>query len=935
VRYTSSINIAVYFLWLVVCCDLAYAELEFPVRVASIRFETQAGLSYEDLSRDLSFHPGDLVSQNDIDRAVTLLKERGVFSSVQVEFQTVDSVVNVVFHLTPKTIVSRVRFSGNPAMDPRTLRRRSRIQQGDYLDGEKIKRAIENVTEEYRKLGFSNASVDVRIEDRGYSSVDVIFDIKEGSQGQIVKIRMPENLPVILSNINKVLASEYLGQPASEQNLKEIRIRSLELARNEGYLQASTDIEKSHVFENGDIEISVNLVPREPLTIVFSGNKRFREEDLLSPLKLSTRSIPFSANIGRRLCRDVIQMYENEGYFFARASCYQGERVGDREYFHVDIDEGVPTQLVELVFEGNEHLSGNELRAVMQTKVAGWWIFGHWQRGILRGEILTEDLTSIEELYRSRGFQNVKTSFSLNRAEDENALSVTINIKEGPRSVLKSVTVRLNGYAKQLVADSGESVVPSDFQDLKPGEPYGLNEIDRAQTELNEHLINNGYPNARVTAQSNFDDGQVQFIITPGERVNIGNIRTEGNLFTHDQVLLRELKLSPGDLFSEERRQQSEQRVSALGLFRAVSLEPSDGAYDSSVENMSLRVVEQETGSLETALAYDTEDGLHLTTELTQRNLNGLGEALIVGFDGYFLGDAVNLFDAGRSRIAYFKPHLFDSDVDMQTEGFVQTAVNLFNEFSYDRIGSSFRLIAKPEQHYRLSAGPLVYLERLFDVDPDVQIGPDDSGTSLYSLLDGEASLDLRDDPYNTRRGTLSNVNLKYASPAIGSDSHFGAVNLSEMLFLPFTEKVVWVSRVGFSMIEPLGGTDVVPISQRIFLGGRSSLRGYARNSVGPRGELNNVIGGDSAWTFSNELQRDISENVVLAAFLDMGSSFLRHKGSFTGDPLSASDIKYSPGVGIRYKTPIGPASLDAALPLSREYGERAIRINFGIGLAY
>ena len=71
--------------------------------------------------------------------------------------------------------------------------------------------------------------------------------------------------------------------------------------------------------------------------------------------------------------------------------------------------------------------------------------------------------------------------------------------------------------------------------------------------------------------------------------------------------------------------------------------------------------------------------------------------------------------------------------------------------------------------------------------------------------------------------------------------------------------------------------------------------------------------------------------------FFDLGQSYLRNKGNFMGDPLSlnASDLRFSPGIGLRYKTPIGPLSIEYGFATEREFGERFGRLNFGIGGAF
>jgi outer membrane protein insertion porin family len=79
-------------------------------------------------------------------------------------------------------------------------------------------------------------------------------------------------------------------------------------------------------------------------------------------------------------------------------------------------------------------------------------------------------------------------------------------------------------------------------------------------------------------------------------------------------------------------------------------------------------------------------------------------------------------------------------------------------------------------------------------------------------------------------------------------------------------------------------------------------------------------------------VQREVTSSVAGVVFLDMGQSVLANEGEFGGDNSDLWSLRYSPGVGLRYKTPIGPLSLDWGFALDREYGERYGRVTFGIG---
>ena len=125
------------------------------------------------------------------------------------------------------------------------------------------------------------------------------------------------------------------------------------------------------------------------------------------------------------------------------------------------------------------------------------------------------------------------------------------------------------------------------------------------------------------------------------------------------------------------------------------------------------------------------------------------------------------------------------------------------------------------------------------------------------------------------------------------------------------------------------GDTKAIPISQRYYLGGRNSVRGFRENSLGPRGENGSVIGGDFLLLNNFELQYDLNDTVELITFLDAGNVFIQDQS------IDLDDLRYSTGAGIRYLSPIGPIGFDVAHPIDEKPGEPSVRFHFSIGSTF
>jgi outer membrane protein insertion porin family len=133
---------------------------------------------------------------------------------------------------------------------------------------------------------------------------------------------------------------------------------------------------------------------------------------------------------------------------------------------------------------------------------------------------------------------------------------------------------------------------------------------------------------------------------------------------------------------------------------------------------------------------------------------------------------------------------------------------------------------------------------------------------------------------------------------------------------------------VGAQFAEAFGSTDEVPISQRYYLGGRTSIRGFRENSLGPRGSNGAVIGGDSEAYSSLELRYRILDKVSLHTFVDAGNVFLQSDNS-------SFNLEKSVGMGVSYLSPIGPIGFDVGHPLGSPEGQSSIRFHFTIGSGF
>jgi outer membrane protein insertion porin family len=200
------------------------------------------------------------------------------------------------------------------------------------------------------------------------------------------------------------------------------------------------------------------------------------------------------------------------------------------------------------------------------------------------------------------------------------------------------------------------------------------------------------------------------------------------------------------------------------------------------------------------------------------------------------------------------------------------------------------------------------------------------------SFLSALLSIDRRDDPLLPRSGYTFAIEPKLSTNAFGSEATYALVNANASGVIPLdtiSRRFSLGLRLLGGFAEPFGPTDEIPITQRFYLGGRTTIRGFRQNALGPRGSDGAIIGGDTLLGGNTQFQYLVADTISTHIFFDFGNVFLREMSS------SLTDLRTSTGVGFRYLSPIGPIGFDVGAPLDEREGEPSVRIHFSVGSTF
>jgi outer membrane protein insertion porin family len=216
-----------------------------------------------------------------------------------------------------------------------------------------------------------------------------------------------------------------------------------------------------------------------------------------------------------------------------------------------------------------------------------------------------------------------------------------------------------------------------------------------------------------------------------------------------------------------------------------------------------------------------------------------------------------------------------------------------------------------------------------FDVQPDVVLSKEDTGTLAISALRPGIVYDTRDNPFDPKKGVLSGIQLKLASPLLLSESDFVKFLANGSTYQQLSKRFVLALSLRAGIAWAYHSTKEIPIVERFFLGGRTTVRGYKQDTLGPKGPDGNPTGGDSFLCGNLELRSYISKGFGIVTFLDGGNVWQKAKD------IDPGNLKYSTGLGFSYNTPVGPISIDYGHKLQREKGESSGELHFSIGHAF
>jgi outer membrane protein insertion porin family len=664
------------------------------------------------------------------------------------------------------------------------------------------------------------------------------------------------------------------------------------------------------------------------LAISITGNKEITSDKLREAIDLKTKGF-YSSGLLAKSVKKIKTLYADEGYYLAEvdSSTTQSGKNGIRVTFSVK--EGDKVLIKKISFEGNKVFSPRKLRKQMETKEKWFlsWITGS---GAYKEEVLKSDLIRIADLYYNNGYINVKVGEpTVTLLPDKSGLVVTIGITEGAQ--FRTGTIDFKGDMLE-----SKDVLQSKVK-LKSGEIFSREVLRGDVFTLTDVYADKGYAFANVSPLSKIDPEKKTVDITydfeKGDKIYIERINIGGNTKTRDKVIRREFKLAEGDLYSSTALKRTKQNLSNLGFFEEATIAPVKGSASNKLD-LNTEVKEKSTGQFSIGAGYSSSDGIIGQGSIQQSNFLGLG---LKGTLSASLGGKTQLYNIGITD-----PYFLDTN---WTLGFdVYRSERDYEDYSRRVTGGDIKA------GYRLSDNLSTFwlykyeVKNLYDFSTaylaNPALLPETSGTigSLY----GSVSLDKTDYRLDPSKGYTGTLSAEYAG--LGGNQRFARFIGQAAYFYPLIWNTVFSLRGELGYMMQMGKE--IPIDEKFYLGGISTLRGYSSRTVCPVQTTylksvdpvtglattipsNLYLGGIKEAVFNAEYVFPIIKDAGLkgVAFFDAGNSYGPGEQYF-------SKVLMSYGLGVRWYSPMGPLRLEYGIPVNPREGidSKSGKFEFSIG---
>ncbi|MBC8423475.1 outer membrane protein assembly factor BamA [bacterium] len=635
--------------------------------------------------------------------------------------------------------------------------------------------------------------------------------------------------------------------------------------------------------------------------IAFRGNDKVKDDDLAEAFGPGVGQFANPAVLIRELA-PLRDLYQEKGYYNMSAHLDSSTvDASNLQNLVVTIDEGHKVKARTIAFAGNTVFDDETLRDEMKQSTGGFL-----KSATFKKPQFEEDKQRIVAHYKDHGYLDAAINdVDMIFVENNERLDLLIHVDEGPLYTVGRINWEGNTVYDDI--DVARLIL------LEKDDIFREGDYQETMQSLHSLYWDSGYIYITIEPERDIRGHSVgvTFRFQEGEPARVRDVAIMDNLKTYDSVILREMHVFPGDLFSNSLVGLSQRDIFQLGYFEDVQVDfrPADTAGDI---DLIMKVKEKQTGQFSFGMAYSAQTSATGFIQVAETNFRGKGQNIGLAWqfgsrqryvdlnftEPWFMGHPMlvgaDLFD----RYQYN----FDDFYESRIKGLALRLGRRIPNTRYSRVGLRYELSETRLSNF--SFGYIDYLDSL-----EEQVGVEDMEFERLDEVDWprtksavtlSVSRNSTDNPFFPTAGSRSSYSVELSGGPFGGEIEYQKHLFKHSYFQKLPAGFALHMKTAMGLIHGLDNPDGVPDYEKFRLGGNRvyPLRGYRDLEIVPRGNPG-FIGGRFYTITSTEILYPLTQAVQLLGFVDQGDTW----NSFS--EADFTNLRKGAGFGIRVEVPM------------------------------
>jgi outer membrane protein insertion porin family len=971
-------------------------------KVVAIRIVREDGQVLAESPSGIAVETGKPLEREKIAESLRALYRMGDYADIRAVVTPVTEGVRLDFVVRENLFFNQVHLEGLvPPPSETSAAAAMQIGLGQTYRKATVDEALERLREALREEGLYQAEVSAEtVPHADTHQMDIVVRVKPGPRARAESIQLKNETSYrdaeILSRF-KLKA----GQAITSAHLQRGTERVRKFLGKKGHLSARVTVRRGEydaAKRSIPLQLEVTQGPRVQLTV--SGAK-FSSGELKKLIPIYQEGA-VDTDLLEEGKRNIRERLERDGYFDADVSykidtseVKTGSWRGTQETIAYTVERGDKHKLVGIEISGNKYFDTELLESRLQIFRGAFDSPGRFSR-----RLVESDAQSMRSLYQANGFLDAKVEAQVedNYKGKEGDLFIRYKVQEGKQTRVASLAIEGNHAFKEeeLLGVIGST----------PGQPYSDFSITTDRDNILALYFNEGFPEASfsATAESVASDALAQnaagdtndnaspkvgknqergkeskngieqreavrlvYRIQEGPQTRVRRLLVSGYVHTRPGVIRREVSIKPQEPLRESDVVESQRRLYNLGIFNRVTIQPQNPTGTDENKDIAVLVEEakrytlaygggfevQRLASTSNPTSGQVQAAPRGILEISKINLTGRADSLSLKLRGSTIED--------RALLGYSIPNTFaNPKFSTQATAYTEKTqdINTFTEMRYE---GSMQLT-----HQITSRTTLLYgytFRKVLVSNLNSHIAPEEiplfQQPTLVSQFGVTWFRDTRNNPADASKGSFNSADFAVSDTYLGSSASFLRFFVQNSTYHPIKRRFSFARSIRFGILAPYRDTvsltfpapttpplpTVIPLPERFFAGGGTSLRGFALNQAGPRDSTTGFpVGGQAMLVLNQEFRFPmrlpfIGTSLGGALFYDGGNVYSRLSRisfrtmlpsptfalSSTNVPMCVTNCSnelnyfaHTLGLGFRYKTPVGPIRIDLGYQLNR-----------------